>query len=61
MLCHEQSVMLDRYKLAAEILELLLREGVTDRDLADDLVDLFVERCREMYGDRPQDNRHAGN
>ena len=53
--------MLDRYKLAAEILELLLREGVTDRDLADDLVDLFVERCREMYGDRPQDNRHAGN
>ncbi len=43
--------MLDRYRLAAEIREFLIdREGMTIRDLAEDLVDNFVARCREMYG-----------
>lgn len=47
--------MLDRYKLAAEIREFLIdREGMTIGMLADDLVELFIARCREMYGDRPE-------
>jgi hypothetical protein len=46
--------MLDRYKFAAELREFLLdREGMTIEAIAEDLVDLFVARCREMYAEKP--------
>ena len=49
--------MLDRYRLAAELREFLLDRGVTFDDAAlDDLVDLFIARCHEMYGD-PADHK----
>jgi hypothetical protein len=42
--------MLDREMLRREIAGMLRARGLIDGDLVDQLIELFVRRCREMLG-----------